>query len=259
MILPDRSPFEILGVSETATPDEVRRAYRRQARRYHPDLNPGDARAQEAFLAVQEAYRRLDPADPDAGYDAERVAAEMQRAAAEAERRRARPATAGRSWQQVRVPLHQPRAAFYADLLRTRRGTGGLAAGAAAACAFAVGLGLAGAPVAAASAVGAVLGAVVAALILRTAEVEPWAVETHWRGLRDRRWEVTVGWEEICEVHEGEQALDLALTPSAAARLRAAVPETAFARPGVYRLPLAAGSRLAAIVQAQLSEREEPA
>jgi molecular chaperone DnaJ len=56
-------PYKILGVDRKASQDEVKKAYRKLARQYHPDTNPGDAKAEERFKEVQAAYDVL--GDPD--------------------------------------------------------------------------------------------------------------------------------------------------------------------------------------------------
>ena len=54
--MPEQDYYEVLGVSKTATQDEIKKAYRRLAMKYHPDRNQGDKTAEEKFKAVGEAY-----------------------------------------------------------------------------------------------------------------------------------------------------------------------------------------------------------
>jgi DnaJ-class molecular chaperone len=61
--------YASLGVPRTATADEIKKAYRKLARKHHPDLNPGDKEAEEKFKAVQEAYDVLSDPEKRKRYD----------------------------------------------------------------------------------------------------------------------------------------------------------------------------------------------
>jgi DnaJ-class molecular chaperone len=63
------TPYDILGVGRDATPEQIRSAYRRLARRLHPDLNPGDRTAEERFKRVSAAYDLLGDPDKRARFD----------------------------------------------------------------------------------------------------------------------------------------------------------------------------------------------
>src|SRR5215470_19102419 len=61
--------YETLGVARGADAEEIRKAYRKLARKHHPDLNPGDKAAEERFKVVQEAYDVLSDSKKRQMYD----------------------------------------------------------------------------------------------------------------------------------------------------------------------------------------------
>ncbi len=64
-----RDYYEVLGLQKGASDDEIKKAYRQMAKKYHPDLHPGDAEAEKCFKEVNEAYEVLSDADKKARYD----------------------------------------------------------------------------------------------------------------------------------------------------------------------------------------------
>lgn len=64
-----RDYYEVLGVSRNATKDDIKKAYRKQALKYHPDKNPGDKKAEENFKEAAEAYEVLSNDDKRSRYD----------------------------------------------------------------------------------------------------------------------------------------------------------------------------------------------
>ena len=64
-----RDYYEILGVKKTASDDEIKKAYRKLAVKYHPDKNPGDKAAEEKFKEINEAHDVLSDKQKRARYD----------------------------------------------------------------------------------------------------------------------------------------------------------------------------------------------
>src|SRR6476646_2717467 len=64
-----RDYYEVLGVTKSASADEIKKAYRKVAMQFHPDRNPGDKSAEESFKEAAEAYEVLSDTGKKAQYD----------------------------------------------------------------------------------------------------------------------------------------------------------------------------------------------
>src|ERR1700745_2066903 len=65
----EQTPYEVLGVKPDASADEIRKAYRKLAKQFHPDLNPGKPEAEARFKSISAAYDLLSDPDKRARYD----------------------------------------------------------------------------------------------------------------------------------------------------------------------------------------------
>src|SRR5512145_501351 len=69
MVLAQKDYYQALGLQTAASPDEIKKAFRKLAVKYHPDKNPGDAAAEERFKEINEAYAVLSDPQKKAQYD----------------------------------------------------------------------------------------------------------------------------------------------------------------------------------------------
>src|SRR3954451_14720440 len=94
--------YAVLGIKKAATPEEIRKAFRKLARRYHPDVNPGDKKAEEKFKEISEANDILSDEKKRKIYDQFGFYSDnIDPAAAEAAARGGHGRGAGRGGQEV--------------------------------------------------------------------------------------------------------------------------------------------------------------
>jgi len=74
-------PYSVLGVAKTASDDDIRKAFRKLAKKYHPDLNPGDKTAEAKFKEISQANEILSDPEKRRRFDAGEIDATGQEAA----------------------------------------------------------------------------------------------------------------------------------------------------------------------------------
>src|SRR2546421_4230449 len=114
--------YKVLGVSKNASADEIKRTFRKLARKYHPDVNPGDKKAEEKFKEINEAYEVLSDADKRKKYDT--LGPNWQ------EQFGAHPGTGRRSYSYRTSPLDFDSTSGFSDFFETLFGRTPGAAGA---------------------------------------------------------------------------------------------------------------------------------
>jgi len=119
--MPDDDPYVALGVPRDATPDAIKRAYRKLARQHHPDLNPGKPAAEARFKAVAAAHDLLSDPERRARFDRGEIDAHGQEQRPAGGYRRQAEAAAGERYDGAEGGGFED---LFADLFEARAGTG---------------------------------------------------------------------------------------------------------------------------------------
>ena len=127
--MPERPDYyKVLGVGKNATDEEIKKAYRKLARKYHPDRNPGDKQAEERFKEISQAHDVLSDAEKRKEYDRGGLlggfggaAASTRRRSPAASRAAAASATSSRTCSAAPAALARRRPRAGAGSVRPRR------------------------------------------------------------------------------------------------------------------------------------------
>ena len=119
--------YAVLGVTSSATQDEIKKAYRKLAKQYHPDANPDDPKAADRFKEISEAYNVLSDSEKRKQYDQMRRMSSfggfagggirhaprrsVRRPRDPDQHRRPRSGRAWRAWRPLQLDVRRPRAA----------------------------------------------------------------------------------------------------------------------------------------------------
>jgi len=122
-------PYATLGVTRAASQDEIRRAYRKLAKKYHPDLNPGDKEAEARFKTISSANDLLSDPEKRARYDRGEIDAAGAERPEHAAYRRYAESAEGAKYHQESGVSEDELGDIFADLFRQQAGRGGAGPG----------------------------------------------------------------------------------------------------------------------------------
>jgi len=125
-------PYEILGLSRTASEDDIRKSYRKLAKKYHPDLNPGKADAETRFKDISAAYALLSDPEKRARFDRGEIDASGAETPRSFYRGFADAGGAGRYGAEEHFVDNEDLESFFSDLFGHRGAAGGATGGGAA-------------------------------------------------------------------------------------------------------------------------------